>query len=228
MTIQWPAVLKPTAFGFSPVEADQSGGASMTLGEQFVQSPGGRWAASGSFDIRDMDQVLALRALRAQLKGRAIPLYLPNFDGKRVSWPIDPETGVVLHPGNTREKRLDGTAYEYPAIPSSSEIVATVSSAAALRATTLAIAKTQGGDLIAGQQFGIDERLYEIATIESVVGNVTTVTFWPPLRAAAPAGTTVKFTRAGCLMRCTNMNDQMKQLDLLRFATLNLEFVEYI
>jgi hypothetical protein len=38
----------------------------------------------------------------------------------------------------------------------------------------------------------------------------------------------VQFTRAYCLMRCTNMGDELGALELLRFATLNLQFVEYL
>lgn len=235
-TYAWPAILKPRDFGFFFLDADTSGGAALAGGEQFVFSPGPRWGAAMTLDVRNNDQVMACRSIRTNLKGRANPVALPNFDGQRLSWPIETfggnSTGVVLHPGVTRNKSLDGTAYESLAIPAKSEISATVFVDAALRSTTLQIKKTQGGVLLAGQQFGIVDRIYEIGTITGVVTaagyTVTTVTFSPPLRAAAPETTAVNFTRPTCLMRCMNLNEELRKLELLRFATLNLEFVEYL
>lgn len=244
-TFSWPAILKPRDFGYFFLDADQSGGAALGGGEQIVFSPGPRWGAAMTLDLRlrESDELLALRALRTNLKGRANPVALPNFDGQRLSWPEEltadgNPTGVILHPGVTRDKALDGTLYADPEIPTESEIAATVKTDAALRATTVAIDISQGGLILAGQQFGtLDKRLYEIGTIVSRVGTVTTVTIMPPLRAAS-AGETVlggpgsgdqlSFTRPTCLMRCMNLNDELRKLEVLRFATLNLEFVEYL
>lgn len=236
--VAWSSALKPRDFGYHLIETDVSGGAALAGGEQFVFSPGPRWGASMTLLIQNKEMVLAVRSLRAQLKGRAVPVQLPNFDGKRLSWPVQihetsvsgsgVSTGVVLTPRVTRNRALDGTIYADPEIPTASEILATVNTNAALRATTLLINKTQGEALIAGQQFGIGERLYEIATITGVAGAVTTVTLTPPLRAAAVATTVVKFTRPICLMRCLNLNEELRKLELMRFATLNLEFAEYL
>lgn len=233
-TYAWPSILKPQSFGFFPVDAETSGGAA-ALGEQYVMSPGGRWGAELSLRLRNKDEVLVARALRAKLMGRAHSVALPNFDGKRLSWPEetfngDP-TGRILHPGVTRIKKLDGTAYASSEIPSESAITATVETNADVRDTELEIESTQGGALIAGQQFGLGSgvamRLYEIASVDDVTGDVTTVTIWPPLRAAATAGATVNFTRPTCVMRCMNLNEELRKLDMLRFATLNLSFVEF-
>lgn len=233
--IAWPD-LKPLNFGFYHIDDDQSGGQGVGGGEQFVISPGPRWGASGTWAIRTNAEVLAWRALRSQLKGRANPAILPNFDGKRLSWPVETfggnSTGRVLTPRVAHEIEgtlgLDGTAYAGLEIPASAEINATVNADAAIRATTVVLNKTKGEPFIAGQQFGVTAlRIYEIATIVSVVGAVTTVTIWPPLRAAVTATTPVRFTRPTCLMRCLNLGDELRKLEQLRFATLNLEFVEY-
>lgn len=236
-TFAWPDVLQPRDFGFYFLDADTSGGVALGGGEQVVFSPGPRWGAAMTVDIRNNDQVRAARGLRTNLRGRANPVALPNFDGQRLSWPIQvfggKSTGVVLHPGVTRDKTLDGTAYEQPAIPTESEIVATLYADAALRATTADIHVTQGAAPKRGQQFGIGARLYEIGSVGPVAGPtppplVYTVTFWPPLRAAADEDDVVKFTRPTCLMRCMNLNEELRKLEMLRFATLNLEFVEYL
>ena len=232
VNITWPDKLKPASFGYYHIDADTSGGVSLGGAEQVVVSPGPRWGASMSLPIFDIEGVLEMRALRSQLKGRANPAILPNFDGQRLSWPVDAATSLVLTPRVAHELAgtlgLEGTPYAGPEIPAAAQINATMA-AATLRATTVAITLTQGGPILAGQQFGIGfQRLYEIGKIVSVVGAVTTVNIWPPLRAAATAGTVVQFMRPKCLMRCLNLDDETRQLELLRFATLNLDFVEYL
>lgn len=234
--IDWPPLLRPTDFGYHPVNFDVSGGAAPDGSEQIVASPSPSWRASMTLSVQRKEEVLALRALRTQTKGRAIPVLLPNFDGQRLSWPPQmfngAPTGIVLSPDAARDPRLDGTAYADPEIPDESEIVAKLDADAALRATTIAIVVSQGGEILPGQQFGIAQRLHELGTV--VTGDTDgdgthyTVTFQPPLRAAASDGDDVLFTRPLCLMRCLNLNDEMKKLELLRFATLNLEFAEYI
>lgn len=236
--IAWPTVLKPKDFGYYLIEADTSGGTAQGGGEQVIFSPGPRWGAAMTLIIRNAEELRAARALATRLKGRAIPAQLPNFDGKRLSWPIQVHegpvsgssvsTGVVLKPNVTRNKALDGTIYADPEIPTASEISWTVTVDSAARATTMAVSVDQGAPLLAGQQFGIGERLYQIGTATPVAFPITNITFTPPLRAAAVATTPLKFTRPICLMRCLNLNEELRKLELLTFATLNLEFAEYL
>jgi hypothetical protein len=215
------------------MESDVSGGGAIGGSEQFVISPRPRWRATMTLPIRNNTQVLAVRALRSQLKGRANPAVLPNFDGRRLSWPVEAGTGRVMTPRIAHQLDgtygLEGTAYAGPEIPAAAQIHATVQTSAAVGASQIAINMTQGGPILAGQQFGLSsQRLYEISEIVSVVGAVTTVNIWPPLRAAAAATQVVQFHRAWCLMRCENMSEQLQGLETLRFAELNLTFVEYL
>jgi hypothetical protein len=232
--IAWPDGLKPVSFGFSLIDFDRSGGAGLGGNEQWVFSPGARWSAKMRLQIVDDAGVLTVRALRAKLKGKANAAILPNFDGRRASWPIEAATGRVITPrvGKllTGTLGLEGTTYEGPDIPTPSQVLATVQTDAALHATTIEINLTQGGPLLEGQQFSIagQIRMYEIATIDSVAGSVTTVSFQPPLRTAVTAGAAVNFTRPTCLMRCMNLDEQSGQFESFTFATLNLEFVEFL
>jgi hypothetical protein len=233
VNVAWPASLKPSNFGYYHQESDVSGGAALGGGEQFVASPRPRWAAKMTLPIRTNAQLLELRALRSQLKGRANPAVLPNFDGKRLSWPVEAGTGRVLTPKVAHRLDgtygLEGTPYAGPEIPNAARILATIETTAAVGASQIAINLTQGGPILAGQQFGLSsERLYEISEIVSVAGAVTTVNIWPPLRAAAAATQVVQFTRPFCLMRCENMSEQLQALEMLRFATLELQFIEYL
>lgn len=230
----WPAVLKPQDFRYFLENVDQSGGVAMGGNESFVVSPGPRWRAKGRFPVRTREQVLALNELEALLDGRANDILLPGYDGQRLSWPEqtfsgDP-TGVILTPKVARELEgtagLGGTAYAGLEIPAAAEIVATVNTNAALRATTLLINKTQGGALIAGQHFGLGQRFHRIRSIELVFGPVTTVTIRPPLRAAATSGTAVLFTRPVSLMKLADPSQLHKALELLRFGDFDFDFVE--
>ena len=226
--ILWPQLtLPPSSFGYSMSYSDTSGGQAAGGGQQFVVSPGPRWFASMTLHINSRSKVLRVRSLRASLHGRGVPVQLPNFDLMRVPWPVDPLYGV-LYPERVRDASLDGTAYQQLKIPLESQIIAVAAADAPNRATTIAIDMQQGGLIEAGHQFGYDERLYEIATVVSRVGSVTTVNFAPPLRQAVIAGNPIRFTTAICLMRCMNLDDQLRILEGQRFATLSLAFEEYL
>jgi hypothetical protein len=238
--VPWPADLKPSDFGYSYQSFDVSGGMTLAGNEQFVASPGPRWGASMVVPIRSYAHVLSVRTLRSQLQGRTNPVLLPNFDQVRVSWPVEAATGRILTPRVARRidgtYALDNTSYAGPAIPTTAQIVAKVHPAALVRATQLTIRVSKGGPVLAGQQFGITSggganRLYEIASVDTttVVGADTdyTITFKPPLRAAAADNATVSFTQPVCLMRCMNLDEQTRMFSGLRFATLSLEFMEY-
>ena len=232
VNVAWPSKLQPQSFHTFFLDADVSGGVSLGGSEQIVASAGSRWGASMTLPIFDNEGVLAMRALRSKLDGRANPIVLPNFDGQRQSWPVEPLTGRVVTPRVAHwldgTRGLDGTAYAGEDIPDRAEISGTVMTATAIGATQVSINMTQGGPLKEGQQFGVfGLRLHEIARILSVSGAVTTVEFRPRLRGAVAAGAPVQFTHPRCLMRCLNLNDESRRLELMRFATLDLEFVEY-
>jgi hypothetical protein len=235
VAVAWPAKLKPSDFGYSYLDFDTSGGAGLGGGEQFVFSAGARWSASMTLPIVDHEGVLAVRALRSQLQGKANFALLPNFDSWRLSWPIEAGTDRVLTPRVAAQLAgtwgLEGTGYGtggVGVISPAARIEATVQTATLLHATQVVIHLTQGGPILAGQQFGIGNRLYEIASVDDVTGLNTTVTFKPPGRTAFAAGTEVKFTDAVCTMRCLNLDEQTRKFQLMRFAELDLEFVEYL
>jgi hypothetical protein len=233
VNVAWPEKLRPQSFHYFHLDADTSGGVSLGGSEQFVAAGGSRWGASMSLPIFDREGVLAMRALRSKLDGRANPAILPNFDGQRLSWPIEAETGRVLTPRVAHwldgTRGLDDTPYAGAEIPAPAQISGTVTTTAALGATQVSITMAQGGPIEAGQQFGVfNLRLHEISEVVSVVGAVTTVNFRPRFRSIVVAGTAINWTRPKCLMRCLNINDESRRLELMRFTMLDLEFVEYL
>jgi hypothetical protein len=92
--VPWPSEFTPTHGGYYPIESDTSGGQSIGGGEQFVVSPGARWGAQMTFHIWNSERLRAMRVLRSQLKGRANPVLLPNFD--RLNFPPGPSPAATF------------------------------------------------------------------------------------------------------------------------------------
>ena len=138
--------------------------------------------------------------------------------------------GPPLHPGFTRRRRLDGTIYADPEIPPQSRILATLGATVNVGDMQCAIVLTQGSPLRAGQYFGLGYRLYIIRAIVSVVGDTTTVNFWPRMRNvnAVPAGSDVELDRPVARMKLLDDGQGLGALDGLRFADLSLEFREML
>jgi len=196
--VTWPAIFSPTHFGYYHIDQDRSGGQSLGGGEQIVFSPGARWGAQMTLPIWNTEQLLAIRAFRSALKGRANPVLLPNFD--RLHLPVPNPAATFKAPG-------------FPI--GSTDVIATFTAGGAVE--------------LAGTQFGSNAHLYEIEA-SFAVGADHHLTIWPPLRAAAVTGGNLYWIGSGCVcrMRCINMSEQLQQLTDLHFATLELEFEEYI
>lgn len=218
---------KPISGGFRLENPSRSGGAAFNGAEQNVFSLAMRWRAKWTIPIRTNAEVLAARALSAKLQGKAGVLLVPFFDGKRVSWPID-EWGRLLNPAQTRRRQLDGTAYEDPEVPDDSEIEANVIGNTAIRATSIEVEISQGGVPLPGQYFGLrGERGYLIKSVTPLLSPPGyTLTFVPPLRDDADDADSVNFTRPVCMMNQVSDDQGIAELEQLRFATLDLEFVE--
>lgn len=221
----------PYDWGFWLENLSVSGGVALNGEEQNVFGENMRWRARGKVNFRTADQVRDGRGLFARLQGRAGTLLVPTFDGKRVSWPIEDfngnVTGVVLHPGVTREPLLEGTVYQSLEIPARSEVICTLTDAVALRATSANMTFAQGGPPLAGQYFGLANALYIVKSVTGPAsGDVYTVTFLPPARATAADNATVKWTRPVCEMRQASDDQGIKELQSLRFADVSVEFVE--
>jgi hypothetical protein len=218
---------QPSDWGLWLENLSVSGGVALNGEEQNVFGENMRWRARGKIYFRNNDQVLRGRALFDKLQGRAGTIYVPTFDGKRVSWPVD-TWGRTLHPGFTRRRELDGTEFEDPKIPTASELNVTVQTDAALRATSVEVTVTQGGVLLPGQYFSRLGNLYRIRSITSGPdsGGGYTLSILPPLRAALTASQVLNFTRPVCEMRQASDDQGIKELQSLRFAELTLEFIE--
>jgi len=219
MTDLWPPALHPRDIGIHYRARNLSGGAATNGYEQVVMSPAGLWVVEyGRVRIASAAIAQLWNGLATRWEGRLNPILVPFCLGPRPYAGGATEAPVLPHSDDTFFD--DDTGYTQFAI------VASVAMAAPLRATTLAIDMAAGGELAIGQYFGIGDRAYQIRSIDSVAGTVTTVGFRPPLRVAAAAGTVVNFDRPVCKMRLETDDAMAVTLELFRHASPTVRFVE--
>lgn len=233
MAANWPTFLRPTRplIRFILQNPSRSGGVALNGMEQTVSSGAERWRASGAFLCYGKDAVLQFERFLTEMLGRSGEVNVPTFSGYHANWPneyvggdVTKPTGRVLHPGITRRKSLDGTAFEDPEVPTASEIIATAGSAS-LAATSIVITVTQGRAIRIGQLFGIGSRLYRAYAVTTPVAGAQTVDFRPKLRIAVTAGATVRFSRPVCVMKFAS-DDEGSELDPFFGGPVVLNFVE--
>lgn len=224
MALAWPAVrIKRRSFHLQNVS--RSGGAATNGVEQVVDSASGRWMASFDLIIAGDAQFLAWEAFLAAMRGRSNTVLLPYRQHRRASWPID-AYGRALSPSFTRRPRLDGTDYESPDVPTSSDVIAVLSGSVAIRATVAAINTTQGEPVQAGQYFSVGSRLYRVQQINGTAGTIQTVTFWPPARVAMANGADVELLSPACEMRFATDDEGRIYDDGTGKAEASCDFVE--
>lgn len=229
----WPtAILPPQSIGFSLKQRSTSGGPTVQGDEQVVVSGAERWRARLTFKIARYEQVLAYRGMMAASNGRAGTWLVPSCSGFQRLGPgvggVFPAIGV---PTIARSPFSDGSMFSDTGELETKMVMGAVVTDAAARARSITVAMNDTSQApLAGQYFSLGERLYLIATSAPVADGVATgpyaLTFAPGLRAAASAGDVVDFSRPVCRMRLASDDTGQLDLDLLRFGTPNLDFVE--
>lgn len=215
------AAIFPTArFAFDEQEVDLerrtiSGGISLSGEEDVIETDGGGrvFAEFANGPLLQREDQLAWRAIGTQFGAGTVPIIVPFCD--KLHQPYGNEH-LVPHSDDTPFS--DDSEYE------GGGPTATVTTAAALRATSLDISITAAQPLIGGEWFSIlhpvkDWRAYNIATVEG-----STITFRPPLREAVAAGTELDFAEPKCLMRVDGR--PMRRLELGRYGEASIRFVE--
>lgn len=212
MTIDaWPDVLVPQSIGRPDLRGAVTTGTRTNTGaEQRVYSGAGRWEFRYSIPVHTRTKVLAASAMMDRLRsGESIVLKIYDMQ---------------------RAYGLDG---ETPA--------ATLSGSVAAGATSLTLTAVTGR-IEPGVHFSIGQRLYRVNRITSgssytdetvwTDGEVLdddgpiTVAFLPPMRAAASSGAPVSFDNLICLADLKDVTEGDIDLDLGKFGTLSLTFVE--
>lgn len=222
--IIWPCdVLKPRNRAVNPVYRSVSGGIAVNGFSQVVASDAGIWKAT--FDgiwIRTANQVKAWRAVRSHAEGRLNPILICVCEGSRKpiasGVPSGEAGGQVPHSDDALFS--DNTGY----VTGWSDAVASAN--AIQRAVNLSVAKGSYTTLEVGQLFSIDERLYEIKKINSQSSTTASIKIWPPLRNDVGSGERLEFDHPVLRVRLAEDSSMDLDLELNRFASPTVNFVE--
>lgn len=173
---------------------------------------------------RQKQATLLWRAVRQLCDGGVRSIIVPRNDA--LFRPFPPgvkEYGLLPH--SDASFFSDASGY-YQAV-----VNIETASAAALRATSIALRTRYGAQLRGGESFAIEHavagwRIYEIATVDQVDDAVSIVTFNPPLREAVASGVYVEFDRPRCLMRLAKTSSMDLTVQPWTFNSGSLDFVE--
>ncbi len=196
-TILWPrSVLKPKRDPFNIAPRTLAGPSSVSGVTQVTASDAGIWKATFSDIIirRGSPSVLAFRAIANLLEGRLRPILVPRCCAYQ---PFDPDGNgaAVKVPHSDISPFSDGGLYQ------SRSIDIRLTSNIPLRGTTANISLITAGQLQPAMDFSIGERMYRIRTVQMTGENTATITFRPPAREAAPAGSEMEFDYPVCRMK---------------------------
>lgn len=217
----WPIdVLKPRKLNFNLAPRSLSGAPSVSGAVQVVSSDAGIWKATlENLGVYDIQRVKAWRGIANLLEGRLRPIVVPLTSRYQ---PIPDAYRPLLAPVPHSDHAFlgDGSGYV------SQIIDASLASSVALRAVSASINISHADHLEPGQDFSIGERLYRIRTVTYTSDTTANITFRPPLREAATAGTRLEFDQPVCRMRLATDGEMDLDLDLDRWGFPSVNFVE--
>jgi hypothetical protein len=207
-------LFNPTSLRVRPIGAAASGGRSMAGIEQLgALSGGGLWSITfGEVNLWAREKFMAWRALEAALDSGATPILVPLGD-RRHAPVTSPPVSLAFDDDALWD---DGSGW------TASEVTATTTADAALRATSLTFAFAGPVDLVGGEFLsvlhagGLGWRLYQIVRLTDNGGGSYTAVIRTPLRAAVASGTPLNFEAPRCVCRLDG--DPGTVLDMLRFG----------
>lgn len=222
----WPANLHPSSVSFEIAGQSASGGRSASGFEQPVVSSAGYLTATLKFDglhFRKPERVLAARAIKAHLRGRANTILIGPYDQLSPGALADGDNSRIILAFDDGTLFDDGTGIEQPRTPAQA-------GPASLGQGTLLVYMLGGHDPQPGQWFGLKgKEIYLIDTATKYIDGADywTLTFTPTLRRDVIDGEFVDFDRPVAEMRATS--DQIAALNMSfppAFSSFTLDLVE--
>lgn len=227
-TLYWPRrKLCGPVRSIDPVFRNTSGGGGRG---PVVASDAGVWKASlGPIPVlqrQGYDGIALWQAISALLEGRAGEIAMPVETRGRRPLPAGVSDDVIdaeAQTGHDDDSLFDdGTGYV------DGGIEVELAADAALRATTLFLAKGDCGTLAPGMDFSIGVRLYRIRTVVEQTAASATVTINFPLREAAAAGMFCDFALPVCLMRLASDQEMDLAIERNKRALPTVNLVEAV
>lgn len=126
---------------------------------------------------------------------------------------------------NGRNNPILVSVYEAPL--SGTQIVAEAAGTVNIGDTAITIIQSAGADIRAGMHFSDGTRLYRLVTVSDPdVNDVVTARIFPPARAVITATAALDFNDPVCRCRLATDGEMDISLSLLRFGTVDVEFLE--
>ncbi len=221
----WPvSAFAPKSLLWRRSSVANSGGVSAGGLQRFaVTDGGGKWLCSMAADLWTLDKLLAAGVMEDLADGGAAIFVVPYWPFGSTPYPLGAAPEDVGHE--------DGSSFSDGSDYVSSGVEITLAADAGLRATQVTVTRTLCGPLKGGEVFSIahnppqgydtGKRLYRVVGIDG-----DTLTIRPPLRAAAPAGTSLDFSTPGCTMRLINSEDFMDAMTAPIMSAMAPQFQE--
>ncbi len=201
---------------------NRSGGAALNGVEQVSGNGTALWMWRAVMVLRNKGDVRSWRSIRAQLDGRVNYLRSRVCDRYRITRReigVPDRDGAIPYSDDAYHSDGSGFALAQPST--------TLSASAAAAASTISIlAAPVGGYMTAGVFFSIADWLYVVTGWEEV-GPSFSVTFKPPLKAAAASGDVVDFNARAVWVLASDSEGQADLRDGRRGA-IELNLVEAI
>jgi hypothetical protein len=223
MTLMWPdAVLRPQNVAFDLAPRTLAGPSSVSGFTQVVASDAGIWKAKfGGIIVNRRQRVLAFRAIDALLEGRMTPILVPLCRGYQPVPAGAVDAGLYQEVPHSDDAFFDDdTGY----VGTVNDV--TASAGAPARAVSIPVEIGYAGEIEPGQHFSIGERLYRVRGIVVAGPTAATITFRPPLREAVASGDRLEFDNPICRMRLATDDAMNLELQLRRFGSPTVEFIE--
>lgn len=226
MAIVWPHLLQPRNTSVDPVYRSLSGPTAVSGFSQVVASDAGLWKATFDtipvYDMNGRSLTKLWRAIGGLAEGRLNSLLIPICEAGRRPVPagsVDDDINVSV-PHSDGTYFSDGSGY----VTQYTEVVTTAG--AAVRATTLVLAKPAVTELEPGQRFSIGERLYQIKSVTEQDDTSATVKIWPPLREFVGVGAQLEFDRPVLRVRLATDSEMDLPLEYGRWSFPSVNFLE--
>lgn len=217
-------------FSPEPVQADVvprviSGGTSLSDQQDVIQTDGGgRWEISwGEIDLDSTYHRRLWDAWVAHFAGGAQSVLVPILSLDTAPRPIAGNDLAVPSAIVANDDYFPtSVAFASP------HIIAAVGADAALRATSVVIAITQGGLVQPGVKFSIGTRAYKVERVTARDGLTATCKITPPLREAIEEGDAINFDWP--VVECRAVVGQSLAANVTRgiFSTVSVSFVEHV
>lgn len=221
-------ILKAFSYRLDIVGAVVSGGLTLSGQQQRVNATGGGlWVLQMDFPrFSKAEQIRAWRVIQYGSQGGVFPVNIPICDLRQA-----PRPSGWMH--GSHVPHSDGTPFSDTSLYASDTIIATLTTDADLRDTSIRVtfesdSVPQGGEYFS-LAYGEDRHeLHVVLSAVPVSGNTYDLTFVPPLRADHLAGETITWDHPTGTFVLAQPDAMSMATEYQRFGDGSAQFVEYI